>query len=77
MKKVIAIIFGIVLMFAVFSAVSAEDKFVHPGLLHTQEDLDRIAAAVLSGEQPYVDGWEALKANEYSQIVAPFYRRGS
>lgn len=71
MKKIIGVFFGLMLTFAVFSAVSADDEFVHPGLLHTQADLDRIAAAVLSGEQPYSDAWEVLKSNEYSSIAAP------
>lgn len=34
--------------------------FVHPGLLHTEADFDRMRAKVLAGEQPWLSGWNAL-----------------
>ncbi|WP_339277688.1 RICIN domain-containing protein [Paenibacillus sp. FSL W8-0426] len=39
---------------------AAEPDFVHPGLLHTEEDLVRIKQMVAAGEQPYLDGWNQL-----------------
>ena len=43
------------------------DKFTHPGLLHTEEDLARISEAVKEGMQPYLDGWNALKQHWLSK----------
>lgn len=41
--------------------------FAHPGLLHTQADLDRMAARVSAGQAPWTDGWNRLTANGRSQ----------
>lgn len=71
MKKVIAIVLSlIVLINGVPSAVLAgsEEKFVHPGLLNTAQDLGRIAEAVKMGEEPYLSGYNALISNQYAQI---------
>ncbi|MGS2764711.1 LamG-like jellyroll fold domain-containing protein [Sinomicrobium sp. M5D2P9] len=38
-------------------------EFVHPGGLHTQEDLDRMKAKVAAGESPWIEGWNALVAD--------------
>jgi hypothetical protein len=46
--------------------VSASAAFKHPGLLHTQADFDRIAAAVQAGAQPYKAGWDKLVANRHA-----------
>lgn len=35
-------------------------EFVHPGGLHTQEDLDRMKEKVAAKAHPWIDGWEAL-----------------
>ncbi|ONI80103.1 hypothetical protein ALI22I_42525 [Saccharothrix sp. ALI-22-I] len=40
---------------------------VHPGLLHTQADLDRMAAKVAAGAQPWAAGWDRLTANPHSR----------
>jgi hypothetical protein len=41
----------------------AGTAFVHPGLLHTQADFDRISARVKAGAQPWLAGWQRLTAN--------------
>ena len=44
-----------------FQATAQE--FVHPGGLHTLDDLNRMKAKVASGESPWIETWEALKTN--------------
>lgn len=45
----------------------AAGAFAHPGLLHTQADLDRMAAKVKAGAQPYKAGFDKLAANPHSR----------
>jgi len=45
-------------------------KFVHPGLLHTEADFDRMRAKVRANAQPWLAGWNALQANGRSQLGA-------
>jgi len=41
-------------------AASLNTPFVHPGLLHTQADINRMKQMINSQTQPYWDGWNAL-----------------
>ncbi|WP_335986858.1 alginate lyase family protein [Glycomyces sp. MUSA5-2] len=40
---------------------------VHPGLLHTQADFDRMKAKVNAGLEPWLSGWNKLIANSHAQ----------
>jgi hypothetical protein len=42
--------------------------FVHPGLLHTQADLDRMRTKVNANAQPWLNGWNALTSSAKSQL---------
>ncbi len=48
-------------------ASAAGKAFAHPGLLHTQADLDRMAAKVKADAAPYTAGFARLAANRHSQ----------
>ncbi|GHH24367.1 alginate lyase family protein [Streptomyces lanatus] len=48
-------------------AAAAGASFAHPGLLHTRTDLDRMAAKVKAGAQPYTAGFAKLTANPHAQ----------
>jgi len=41
--------------------------FAHPGLQHSQADLDRMASKVAAGAQPWTAGWNRLVASSNSQ----------
>lgn len=55
-----------VLIAGLNSAVFAQ-KFVHPGGLHTQADLDRMKEKVAAGESPWIDGWNLLITDRKAQ----------
>ncbi|MBW8821325.1 MAG: Tat pathway signal sequence domain protein, partial [Streptomyces sp.] len=48
-------------------ATAADAAFAHPGLLHTQADLARMAAKVKAGAAPYTAGFAKLSANRHAQ----------
>lgn len=47
---------------------TASSTFVHPGLLHTQVDLDRMKVKVAANASPWVDSWNILIANSHASL---------
>jgi hypothetical protein len=41
--------------------------FVHPGLWHTHDDLERIRTGVLAGKEPWKTAYAAFSNDSYSQ----------
>ena len=49
------------------SALGNERSFVHPGLLHTASDLERMSQAVSSEKGPIYEGFKILKDSPYAK----------
>lgn len=64
MQKFVLLLIGC--FFLIGSEVFAQG-FKHPGLLHTEEDFERIKSQLAEGHPAVVQGYENLKANEWSQ----------
>ena len=43
-------------------------SFVHPGLLHTQADFDRMRQKVAASAAPWIEGWNKLTANSHASL---------
>ena len=43
--------------------------FVHPGLLHSETDFDRMRDRVMADAQPWRQGWDRLVANAHAQLT--------
>jgi len=60
----------------------AVQGFLHPGLLHSNEDFDRMRTKVAANAQPWKAGWDRLVANGHSALTwtarpAPVVYRGA
>ncbi len=57
----------ILLLFLTLGPRLAAQAFVHPGGLHTKEDLDRMREKVAAKEHPWIDGWDLLTKDRYAK----------
>lgn len=46
----------------------ADRAFIHPGILHTQADLDFVRKRLAAGEQPWTSALESLRNSEYARL---------
>jgi hypothetical protein len=46
--------------------------FIHPGLWHTHDDLERIRTGVKDKKEPWNSAYEAFRENEFSQANVSF-----
>lgn len=51
---------------ALANRAEAQAPMVHPGILHTSADLQRLKQRVAEGAEPYVIGWERVKSDSRS-----------
>lgn len=51
---------------------ASAQSFVHPGLLHTQADFDRMKTKVDANAEPWKSGWDVLTANSHSSLTRAF-----
>lgn len=79
-KKLLSVLLvGIMLpMMSLLSAVIsqpqkalADPSFLHPGMLFTQADLDRMKQKVAAKQSPEIDEWNNLQANPLSSLDHP------
>ncbi|KAI9039279.1 GPI anchored protein [Aspergillus affinis] len=54
------------LTFGALASLSLVQGFTHPGLLHTNEDFDRIKSKVQASAEPWITGWYKLTNNSYA-----------
>lgn len=47
-------------------AVAAATTYTHPGMLHSQTDLNRMTTQVAAGAQPWKAGWDRLARNSHA-----------
>jgi len=47
-------------------AQTSDAAFVHPGLLNTQQDYDRMRSMVAHKTHPWIDGWRMVEINRHS-----------
>lgn len=62
-----SLLITLLLFFFSLSDIIHCQTFVHPGILHTQEDIDRMVQKVNAGESPWIEGWNKLTSNSHAQ----------
>jgi len=62
MRK-IATIIGLFIVFLAYS-----QPFVHPGMLHSREDLDYVKKNIEAGKDPWARAWRELQASPYASL---------
>jgi|GEM_PF-658852 len=55
------------LLFLTFAANVQADEFIHPGLLHTQQDLARLKAAIANKTAPTYQGYQVFSGHSLSK----------
>ncbi|MCX2678658.1 alginate lyase family protein [Galbibacter sp. EGI 63066] len=58
----------VILLFAL-AGNALSQEFMHPGGLHTLEDLNRMKEKVTAGESPWIEGWNALVSDGKSSAT--------
>lgn len=51
-----------------YAGTTNATMFAHPGLLHSQQDLERMRGKVMAHEQPWSDGWNRLLSNRHASL---------
>ncbi|MGI9243147.1 MAG: alginate lyase family protein, partial [Verrucomicrobiales bacterium] len=65
---------GLLAVALLLCEAAADSAFIHPGLLHSQSDLERMRVAVTNQEGPIYSGFEVLERSPFAQ--SDYRRRG-
>ena len=58
----------LIILFGCFTSnIKAHEGFIHPGLLHTKSDLERMRSAVVAKTGPIYNGFKVLEKSPYAQ----------
>ena len=71
LPSIFFLLFRIVLnvfLFVISLNAFAVSRFVHPGLLHSQDDINRIKKAVAEKEGPIYEGFKILLESPFSKM---------
>lgn len=66
LSKFYAVCFLFLLLLA--SHLTRGQTFIHPGILHTDADFQRMKLKLQAGAQPWKSGWDKLIANSHAQL---------
>ena len=56
------------LLFCVFSLGGWAQGFIHPGILHTQADFDRVKEKLATGQEPWVTAYNNLLGSPHTNL---------
>lgn len=63
------VLFTFVLAIGTMRACAADRAFVHPGLLSTQSDFDRMKVEVQQKVSPWIEDWHLLQGNPHASLA--------
>lgn len=73
MKINLKIRFALIAIGVILSVAVSAQKFIHPGINQTPEDMAYMKSQVLAGAQPWKDAFDRLKANtDLTVVIEPF-----
>ena len=67
--KILWVKFACWMVLGISSSLHAQRVFVHPGGVHTIDDLERIKEKVLAKESPWIDGWNLMIQDSKAQYT--------
>lgn len=55
-------------LFFFLSALSLQAKFIHPGIIHSQQGIDFVKSKIAAKEDPWLSAWEQLQESSYADL---------
>lgn len=67
-RVVLRLILLVTLLMGQWLFADSAKPFVHPGMLHSQEELEFIKKKLAASEEPWKSGWEKLRTSDISSL---------